>query len=381
MKRKRLSDYHSQILELVKTHNRKQVAKILNISGSSLNGYLERNNIEYFSERTDIASYHDEIVLAASEGLSLIEIARKLSIESCSLLYHVTKHNIAVTNGKMTVQNRKDVVDKVIELHLAGKTYIEIGKIVGINPKSVPRILDNNNVTKRTILESYRLNYTVSPNAFSDFNDENTVYWYGWLVTDGCISDKNSISLALKGEDGYIVEAFKVYMGSTAKCTHGAYFHKQLQRDVSSSSFSIRDKATADRLRAQGMDSRKSCKEKSPSFDWLYGENAAVFWRACLEGDGYIKKDVHHTCIELVGSEELLEGFRTYCETIIGVKPNKKLRKRSYGDPNFRLLAYSGIDSRNIMRKLWSSGSIFLKRKQLIVNNVLDYWNEKDNKK
>lgn len=373
IKRKRMVNYHEQIIELAKTCTLPEISKQLDVSKNSLDGYMRKHKIDCVFNRSVLSDHHERIVELAATGMNSRKIAQTIGVDPCSLRYHINKHNIKVINGKFTVQNNQELVDKVIELYKRKLTYEEIGEIVNIDPKSVPNILDSNKIEKLTSSGSFRNRRPLNEVAFKDFNNELAAYWYGWLLTDGSISDVGTVSLGLQGADVEIIQKFADYIGVKTEIKVKTYFHKQLQRNVESASFAVKDDLIAQRLTAQGLEPRKSCKEKLPKFDWLHGESAAPFWRACLEGDGHIRKDLSSCSVCLIGGEELLNGFKKYAEVICGVKEGKPLVSRTYGDPNFRTVTYCGTDSRKILRKLWSQGSVFLERKRLVVEAQLAY--------
>ena len=365
-KHKSLSQYHDKIVELAKSYTSAEICRELGVASSSLNYYMQKHQISAVYKKKNLSDYDSQIRLLASEGKNAREISIDLGLESTSVLYHCKTSGISVRNGKFTIENKQQE-SEVIALHKDGFTYEEIAKQLEIPSKRIPKILDKYGEEKRTTLESYRINYTINDKAFTDFEDAETVYWYGWLLTDGCITDKNSISLSLKAEDGYIVERFRDYMKSNAKINYSNYFHKQLQRNVKQVGFSVMSKLVVDSLKLQNMEPRKSCKERLPNFDWLDGSNATVFWRAVLEGDGYVSNfENRNPEISLVGSEELLNGFKKFVVKHCGVDEDRELKKRNYGDPNFRLVTYSGVNALKIMRKLWKDcGILCLERKRL----------------
>lgn len=373
IKRKRMVNYHEQIIELAKTCTLPEISKQLDVSKSSLNGYMQKHKISCVFNRNNLSEHHDRILELVETGMNTRKIAQEINVDRSSLDYHLKKHNIKMHNGKFTVQNDSELMDKIVNLHSQLKTYEEIRTELGVSSGTVGKVLDIRGVTKLTTSDSYRSRRPLNEAAFKDFNNELAAYWYGWLLTDGSISDVGTVSLGLQGADVDIIQKFADYIGVKTEIKVKTYFHKQLQRNVESASFAVKDDLIAQRLTFQGLEPRKSCKEKLPKFDWLYGESAAHFWRACLEGDGHIRKDLSNCSVCLIGGEELLNGFKKYAEVICGVKEGKPLVSRTYGDPNFRTVTYCGTDSRKILRKLWSQGSVFLERKRLVVEAQLAY--------
>ena len=373
IKRKRMVNYHEQIIELAKTCTLPEISKQLNVSKSSLDGYIKKHKINCVFNRSVLSDHHERIIELAATGMNSRKIAQTIGVDPCSLRYHLNVHNIDVVNGKFTVQNNQELMSKIIELYNQKLTYEEIRSMLGVSITTVANVLDIHGVIKLSPHESYRNRRPLNDDAFKDFNNELSAYWYGWLVTDGSLSDSGIVSLGLKGSDVDIIQKFADYVGVKTKIEVKTYFHKQLQRNIESASFAIKSDLITKRLKEQGLEPRKSCKEKLPKFDWLHGESAVYFWRACLEGDGHIRKNLSSCGVCLVGSEELLSGFRKYAEVVCGVKEGKPIVSRKYGDPDFRLITYNGTDSRKILRKLWSQGSVFLERKRLVVEAQLAY--------
>ena len=275
MSKQKLSQYHSQIVEMAKTKSLSEICKILKLASSSLSGYVKENKIEIINKPKDISQFLPEVIELASSGMITKHIAEKLCISQRSLRYQIKKNNITVRNGKFLEENKDEEI-AVISLHKQGMTYNEIAKELGIPSKRIPKYLDKNGVKKRTVLESFRMKMKLNE-------------------------------------------------------------------------------------------------------DWLDGENAHHFWRACVEGDGYISrlqgKNKIAVKISLVGSSELLTGFREYSEKHCGVKPGKMLRSRNYGDPNFRLLDYSCHDAYLICKKLYeNSVELFLPRKKERADAIVAYY-------
>lgn len=364
---------HEQIVELSKTVTFSEACNQLNIPKTTLKSYCDRNKIVFETGRKSLKDYTSQIIELSTKGFNCKQIAEALCLDSASLLYHIRKLEIPVRNGKFLIENPEEEKE-VVHLFLSGLSQKDVSLKLSIPLKRVSRYLDKHSIERRTSAETYRMNTDTNIHAFSELNEE-CVYWLGWIITDGCLTEKNSISLSLKGEDIDIVKRFAEYVKPSLKVSVREYFHKQANKVVSTAAASVMSPEIANNLRKHNIEPRKSCKEKLPNFDCVNHDLAPVFWRAVLEGDGYVGKDLKNSRIGLVGSEELLKGFITFCEETCSVRLGKKLYSRKYGNPDFRLLEYTGTDARKIMRKLWSSGSIFLERKKKIVESQLNHWN------
>lgn len=375
-KRKNLSDFHDKIIELSATDNLSEICRKLNLATSSLSTYLKQHNIVLPNKPRDVSEVIPAVKELASKWMNTKQIAEQLGFNPTSLRYQIKKLNIEVCNGKFLKENKEEE-QAVIELHCKGFTYEEIAKELGIPSKRVPKYLDKNNVKKRTVLESFRNKMKLNEDCFGDFSSAESQYWLGWLITDGCLTERNTISLSLKGSDKCVVENFKAFLAADAAISDKVYHHNQLGRDVHTVSITVGSKKLADCLRSQNMHERKSCNEKLPNFDWLDGENAHHFWRACIEGDGSVSK-LNSISISLVGSEELLSGFVEYCVKHCGVKYKAQLRSRNYGNPNFRMVSYSCRNAYLICKKLFSdTGDMFLPRKKQRALDIVAYYEAK----
>lgn len=376
-KRTRVSTYHDQIVKLAPIKTVTELAEHLNIATSSLTGYLKRNGIDCKSERTDVSLYMEEVEKLAYEGYTVKQIAEVLNLNASSLNYQVKTRGINVRNGKYLQENLEEE-SKVLDLHDQGFTYSEISEKLGIPYKRIPMYLKKNNVKTRTFSESFRCGFSLDERAFDDFNKEEPVYWFGWLLTDGCLSDKNLISISLKSEDSEIVEGLKKFLKSDSKVNYLEYFHKQSGKVVQTTSFAVMSKKLADALKSQNLYPRKSCTERLPNFDWLDGEHAAVFWRACIEGDGYVSNietdSRKYARISLVGSKELLGGFSQYVHKHCGIPLKEVSTNKKNVDPRYATIEYSGKSAYFIIKKLWSAGSIFLTRKKNRADNIISFY-------
>lgn len=363
------SKVHDQIVELSNSKTTTEIATILNIPKTTVHGYCTKHGITPVNGRTCVEDYRDKILELASKGINARQIAIQLGLDVSSLKYFIKTRKIEVVNGNEYIEYIK-YCDAVVSLYAENKTYREIAEDLSIPYKWVAKCLDYAGVPKRTTKDSKAARSTTNHNAFKVIDFESA-YWLGWIITDGCVSDKNIISIGLKGSDYRIVEQIRDYLKPTTNIRVKEYFHKQTNKIISQVNFAVMSESITNNLRNQNVYPRKSCNERLPNFDWLNADFAPIFWRAVIEGDGCIRLGNKSPEISLVGSEELLCGFKKFSEFVCGVKPNKQLRSKKNGNPNFRTIAYTGDDCRKIVRKLWSAGTIFLERKKVIAEQIM----------
>ena len=264
--------------------------------------------------RSKLSDFHYKIVQMAGDGFNYADVAKELNVNKSSVRRYSISNNINFTGLRLNLKNDLDVVGKVIKMYKDGFTGDQIATTCSLNRKTVYSILN-----KEKIINKQRYNYKrgkVNDNAFYDFeNDRLAAYFYGWILTDGCLSDKGNISLALQSNDEYIVNRLLEYVGSNRKANE----HKIVRGDkvYLSSRGSFCDKIIIERLVAQGLSPRKSGKETLPNFNWLDGKTSKDFWQGCLEGDGWVFVKGKQRQIGLLGSEELLTGLSSFVKIFV----------------------------------------------------------------
>lgn len=93
----------------------------------------------------------------------------------------------------------------VYQRHLAGETILNISKDTGIHVQSIYTHFRKNNWRHNKDIQTRGINYFVDDNYFDKIDNEDKAYFLGWLLSDGCISNKK-ISLKLKQNDEYIIK-------------------------------------------------------------------------------------------------------------------------------------------------------------------------------
>jgi len=192
----------------------------------------------------------------------------------------------------------------VVSWYENGKSLNAIRQEFGYTVHQIRKVFQKYDLKPRDF-KFYRELY-VNKNAFADLQTEESAYFYGWLLSDGCISNERII-LAVHPKDIEILENLKNYVGSSNNIHVGeSKVDDRTDKKYLRSSFSFKDDDINARLRSLGMTERKSAKEVCPAafaFD-------RHFWRGMLEGDGCISKSSNE--ISLVGSKEIVHSFGEY---------------------------------------------------------------------
>lgn len=300
------------------------------------------------------------IQLAQTKNLYYTEIAREVGVSDS------TVDRILKRSGAKAKQKRicPEIEAQIIQLYDGeGKSAPQIEKQLGVGSTTVYRILNRSGLRSRPQQVAQRKN-TLDHSCFSVLT-EHSLYWAGYLMADGCVFD-NQIVLGAKQADGEHLKRFLAFAGSNARitssCRNG---YPQLQTRVYS------DRIAED-LAKLGIVPRKSLTAKAPK------QIAARldFWRGVFDGDGSlgIYADRRKTPprraarLNLVGSQLLLEQFRTFLARNGVTSEAKVRRKKSHNHFTFDLEGRAAVQA---VRLLYTDSSLNLPRKYARAQTIL----------
>lgn len=244
---------------------------------------------------------------------------------------------------------------KVIDLYEDGVTIDNIVILLDITIQDVRKVFKKFDITPKTP-KFYRERY-INKDAFSDTNEEECAYYYGWIVSDGCLCSRGVVTLSVHTKDIEILSNLKEYVGGNRVIYSGITKPDPRTGTVyQTSSFSFQDDDLSERLINFGLEQRKSTKETCPEVFKLNRN----FWRGMLEGDGCISKTSNN--LDLVGSEEIVQDFANYFKFLFP-ECNPRLNKK--GSISVVSLC-SKIYSKQILDELYRDCKYKLSRKYKI---------------
>lgn len=193
----------------------------------------------------------------------------------------------------------------------------------------------------------------INHNAF-DILTEETFYWLGFLMADGCVTDK-TITIGLANKDRDQLEKFKKFVGGDQT------IYTNLKNN--SSSFAFRSNKIIKILNNHGIIRQKSL-IATPS---EICTNNKHFWRGVIDGDGSLILSKNYPIIYLCGSENIIKNFANYSLNIIKHKsfPRKKKNQKIWE------INISGKFAKSIIFELYNNSSVFLNRKASLAKNIL----------
>lgn len=202
---------------------------------------------------------------------------------------------------------------------------------------------------------------------------EESAYWAGFLMADGCVSITKGrtphIVLALALRDAEHIHKFRAFVGATGKVT----VHPPGSRGGSTMSTSICSNRLADSLARFGVVPRKTGHERV-----LDLESNRDFWRGVIDGDGtvcYVRCTqrrngrvyrYRYPVVRLCTGPVLAGQFNAYCKTIL-----PKSRARVYLRDRVGYCHYSTRQARTIVDRLYTGAGVYLERKMALARQML----------
>lgn len=293
-------------------------------------------------------------------GAKMADLVAKYKIsQTCAYSYVRAIANRPDDRARVTPEMRKQMV----QLYQSGHSTVKIKKILGVEACTVRRALIALGVTLRSDSDCQR-KYTINETVFDVINEESA-YWAGFLLTDGCIF-RHSVKLTLSSKDDGHLLKFLAFVGSNSP------IRQEIKSGWSGGPIStvyFPSKAMCESLSRLGVVPRKTHIAKAP-------ESLAFnrhFWRGAVDGDGGIamtrgerRYPVLHFCS---ASLPFVEQFVSFCKYL--VPSHRKSRKISRS--HIWSVCVPGSIGVAVIRELYSGANVSLDRKQLRAEEAMNY--------
>ena len=300
-------------------------------------------------------------------GSSLNQIADKFQLGYKLVRGRLLKAGVKMRPNKykFTEEETKSIVDR----YSSNYTGQELARELGCSIAVIKNLILKAGVPWDNKPTNYKLKngYKVNRECFKNFDTESELYFYGLLLADGCIvSDTNSVQITLQKNDKDILDKLSKFVGTdkslTTRFVSGKYHN---------TTFCMGDKEIADKLRSVGMESRKSLREKVPSFYNVKDVNMRHFWRGFVDGDGTVQslENYRARLLGLIGTKEILEEFAKFClehsnALDYRINQNKQVNKNCYE------FAATGQDASEIANLLYMDSEYHLDRKKVQADSL-----------
>lgn len=229
-----------------------------------------------------------------------------------------------------------------------------------VSTTTISRLLKRNGVKMRPLSVS-RKTHTINESVFDSITDDSA-YWAGFLMADGCVSDTQAqsshrIIIGLSRVDILHLEKFKNFLNTTYPVSNYTNNHSSLCCKIS-----VQSNHIAMALKDLGVTPRKSLNAKA-----LCGlEKNRHFWRGAVDGDGSIFLAAGSLpTLSFCGSRHLVEQFADFCRTLTKTSATVRKSKTIY---EFKV---AGTKALPVICALYQDSQTALARKQVLANKIL----------
>lgn len=303
---------------LVKMHTEgayiKDMAANFDVTETAVRGWLKKLGLKHHPVLTPLTDWQQsEILRLHNIPMDAVKIAKEVGTTQHRVLKHLRD------NGKDTYRAvfNEEQVNSIIADYYAGFTFEMLEEKYDAYQQNLRNIFKRKGVKLRTKREVKQNSWYVWEDAFKDMTDERSLFFYGLLLSDGCMTSRGSVTIQLQARDSDVLEKFREYLKiekdlSFSKATTPTHQDKY--------TLAFMDEVVYKTLSDLGLSPRKSLKETLPNCEMTI-EQARHFWRGCIAGDGCVSlSGGKYPRIHLCGSEELCTAFSEFIKVVVGLK-------------------------------------------------------------
>lgn len=295
-----------------------------------------------------------EILRLFEEGVILTKIC-EITTSSQPTVKKVLR-SLGIDYDLWAKEDYEKRLSQIPGLYEQGIAKIAIANQLRLTPRTVYDVLKQFGVKSKTKSEQTRIRWgnSLNENCFDELTD-NTLYWIGFLYTDGHVRDidkETSIELLIHLQDINHLEKYKIFLGCDKKV-------EITNRSTNEKSCRLRiySKHIQERLISLGFDNVKSYSAvPHPSV-----KNSRDFWRGVVDGDGGVYNREDTPSLFLCGTLETIFEFIIFNTKHAKIKdkyPTKcKVAKALYQ------VHYYGQDAIKIATVLYEGSETYLDRK------------------
>lgn len=206
----------------------------------------------------------------------------------------------------------------LISRYTSGESARKICLDLPFSEDAALKVLRDFGVPIKTRKENrFSMGFKINEDAFSDPTEAECAYFYGWLLSDGCLRETkyaHTVTIQLQRGDISVLESLEAYLGlEKGRVKVRERYDKRTDKTYSSCNMSFQYAPITERLMGYGLSPRKSTLEFAPP---EFSMNRH-FWRGVLEGDGYLSKLGSCTKMQICGSEILCNQWFSYCKSVV----------------------------------------------------------------
>ena len=301
-----------------------------------------------------------DVIRLHEEGLSARKIAKELKAQPC-VIHRILNEFGLIPNCESVGWTYDEIRKKeIVDRYVAGESVKDLSKETGISTAAI------NHWCKRAgVLRNHSV--TFDDSVFETITEESA-YWIGFLMADGCIADKNkgnsqtTIRLGIAVSDIGHVEKFKAFLKSDGKISIIANGKGEKKCRYKTATITISSTKMANDLARFGVGPRKSLTAEVKLL-----ENDRHFWRGAIDGDGSIYINEGKPMVEFVGSHIMVGQFMEYAKVLI-----PKYNANQFKKGNVSNMQLSGTCAQLMIENLYAGAAIGLNRKMDLARGFLD---------
>lgn len=303
-----------------------------------------------------------------NNGESLAKISKSTNFSVSTLGRKLKNAGVKLRLNQNNLTERQ--IEEIISRYNHGESVIKIGKDLRHDERFIKSLLLQQGVKLRTRSESIKLShrktrkYSINEQSFESITEESA-YWTGFLMADGCVTDSGVVSVALQLIDINHLEKFKKFLksehpiqtyereadfSSLNRTQDACKYYSQAR--ISFSSVKI-----AESLKMYGVTPRKSLSAKVKLL-----ANNRHFWRGVIDGDGSIGllKRGNIPFLSLIGSKGIIKQFLKFVNCI--VRNGVRMRAAKDSTKTFTV-NFSANTAAQIVSFLYDNANVYLDRK------------------
>lgn len=242
-----------------------------------------------------------------------------------------------------------EIEEKVVQEYISGLSLPKLAKQHKCSVCCIDGILRRHNIPKR---RCGKPSVDVWHEAFSTLVPES-MYWAGFLMGDGCVTDDGYICLGLQERDQEHIAKFKNYVRSS----HKTHIHKPRKgRETPLHEVRFVSRQMAVDLGHLGITPRKTYTAEASQE--VVGSRD--FWRGMIDSDGSLGSSNGFPELMLCGMYHVVYQFHDYV-LASGIHTKASVTEHSKsGIKRFRLVGSPAI---SVVKLLYQKGDIALDRK------------------
>lgn len=303
-----------------------------------------------------------EIRKLYNDGINIGELAKRFN--SCyptiSKLI-INKRSPSIISSISTRIYSDTLIDKVINEYQSGLTSDKVAKKFNISPASVLRFLKNKNIKTREISRS------CNDHFFDTLDSEQKLYWFGFIIADGCIKIRKTkhylLEFNLGKKDKNHLELFASHINYDGPINEIRVKHSKNNKIYTHLNLCISRKTVVNALCRLGAIEIKNG-DPTPLMQYS-NEQIRHILRGFFDGDGSIMINNRNDMMWYICGEhrETLEYFMSRCPVVNRHNATKEsIYRVQYGGNKI---------VPKICGWLYNNSTIYLKRKKDIYDNRL----------